>query len=264
MTSSTERLLPLEVAKRIGPFYVYALIDPRDNRVFYIGKGTGQRLLSHGREALLKADSGPRSEKVARIRDIRRSGHEPRIDILRHGIEEAEAFLVEATLIDCMEGLSNAVAGHNTDQGRSTLIELITRYGAQPIDSEMPPALLIRLGDWEDQVMEIEPGVVRAGKGYKEGMTRHDLADSMRAWWRISPSRIRKQGILHAVAVHAGATRGVVYIGEWTQRKDGRRAFSATPLTEGDIFEKWVGPLGKRVEFSSGNQNPISYWPPLD
>ena len=110
MTSPPEVALPPEVAERIGPFYVYALVDPRDNAVFYVGKGTGQRLLSHGREALLKADSGPRSDKVARIREIRRSGGEPRIDIVRHGIDEAEAFLIEAALIDCVDDLSNAVA----------------------------------------------------------------------------------------------------------------------------------------------------------
>ena len=51
--------LPPEVAERLGPYYVYALIDPRDDSIFYVGKGTGLRLLSHGQEALLKADPGP-------------------------------------------------------------------------------------------------------------------------------------------------------------------------------------------------------------
>jgi hypothetical protein len=262
VTSPPKSALPPEVAERIGPFYVYALIDPRDDAVFYVGKGTGQRLLSHGREALLKADSGPRSDKVARIVEIRRSGHEPRIDIVRHGIEEPEAFLIEAALIDCLDGLSNAVAGHGTGQGRSSLTELAVHYGAQPVDAGAPPVVLIRLGPWRDEVIEIEPGVVRAGNGYKEGITPDELADSVRAWWRISPSRIRREGILHAVAVHEGVTRSVFVIGEWVQREDGRRAFTVAPLTEGTIFEEWVGPLGRRVEFSSGSQNPICYWRP--
>ena len=29
----------------LNGFYVYALIDPRDNKVFYIGKGNGNRIL---------------------------------------------------------------------------------------------------------------------------------------------------------------------------------------------------------------------------
>jgi len=45
----TERpSLPPEVAERLGPFYVYLLVDPRTDRPFYVGKGTGQRLLAHG------------------------------------------------------------------------------------------------------------------------------------------------------------------------------------------------------------------------
>lgn len=261
MTLPPEMALPREVGERIGPFYVYVLVDPRTDAVFYVGKGTGQRLLSHGREALLKADSGPQSGKVARIQHIRHSGSEPRIDIIRHGINETEAFLLEAALIDCLDDLSNAVAGHGTSQGRSPLAELAARYGAQPIDPGASPVVLIRLGHWRDETTEIEPGIVREGNGYKVGITPDELADSSRAWWRISPSRIQEEGIQHAVPVHEGVTRGVMVIGDWTQREDGRRAFAATPLTKGTIFEEWVGPLGRRVEFAPGSQNPISYWP---
>ena len=92
--------LPPEVAERIGPYYVYVLVDPRDDLIFYVGKGTGQRLLAHGYEALLQADPGPRSGKVARIREVRNAGHEPRIDVIRHGLTEQEALLIEAALID--------------------------------------------------------------------------------------------------------------------------------------------------------------------
>ena len=254
--------LPPEVAERIGPFYVYVLIDPRDNTVFYVGKGTGQRLLSHGREALLKADAGPRSDKVARIREIRASGVEPRTDIVRHGIEEHEAFLIEAALIDCLDDLSNAVAGHGTTQGRLPLTELVARYGAKPVDPGASPVVLVRLGPWRDENLEIEPGYWRAGTGYKDDITLTELADATRAWWRISESRIRSEGVLHAVTVHEGVTRAVMAIGDWIQREDGRRAFAATPLTEGPTFEEWVGPLGRRVEFHTGNQNPIFYWRP--
>ncbi|CAB4773425.1 MAG: hypothetical protein F2723_02170 [Actinobacteria bacterium] len=40
--------LPREVARLLGPYYVYALVDARDNTIFYVGKGTGARPLAHG------------------------------------------------------------------------------------------------------------------------------------------------------------------------------------------------------------------------
>lgn len=28
-------------------FYVYALVDPRDKKIFYVGKGSGDRVFQH-------------------------------------------------------------------------------------------------------------------------------------------------------------------------------------------------------------------------
>lgn len=33
--------LPLEAAELLGPYYVYVLVDPTDESVFYVGKGSG-------------------------------------------------------------------------------------------------------------------------------------------------------------------------------------------------------------------------------
>lgn len=269
--------LPPEVAERIGPYYVYVLVDPRDDSIFYVGKDTGQRLLAHGHEALLKA--GPRSRKIARINEIRASGNEPRIDVVRHGLDEEAALMVEAALIDCVDGLTNKAR-------RSSLKELVTRYGTPPVGPDSnttirsslaspvappvgfgaPPAVLIRLKPWEDRRDGIEPGVIRLGHGYREGMSLQDLVDSTRAWWRISPDTVKQRGIRHAVAVHKGVTRCVMTIGNWIQCGDGgwahgRWAFAATPLTHGPVFDEWVGSLGKRVYFKRGSQNPVTYWP---
>ena len=101
---------PPEAAERLGPFYVYALVDPGTESVFYVGKGSRQRLLAHGREADLTKDGGPRSAKVQRIRELRSAGFEPRVDIVRHGLDEAAAFEVEAALIDSLPQLTNVAS----------------------------------------------------------------------------------------------------------------------------------------------------------
>ena len=90
-------------------------------------------------------------------------------------------------------------------------------------------------------------------------MAPEELAQSTRAWWaNISPANIERRGIRHAVAVHDGVTRGVMVMGNWTRRGT-RRAFAATPLTVGPVYDEWVGPLGRRVPFARGSQSPVTY-----
>ena len=52
-------------------YYVYALIDPRDNRIFYIGKGKGNRIFQHAKDALGCNDQ---SLKLDIIRSILKEG----------------------------------------------------------------------------------------------------------------------------------------------------------------------------------------------
>lgn len=253
--------LPSEVAERLGPYYVYALVDPENDHIFYVGKGSGQRLMAHGREADLTVDATSRSLKVREIRRIRETGNEPRIDIVRHGLSEGQALLVEAALIDVLPGLMNKVVGHGADVGCAPLEEYAVQYGAAPVPESAPAAVLVRITGWKDSPEEIEPGVYRDGNGFRPGMTEQDLVNSTRAWWRMSPKTVERRNIHHAVAVHEGVTRAVMEIGDWIRRNDGRWAFAATPLGGGEVFDAWVGPLGRRVEFTKAAQNPITYWP---
>jgi uncharacterized protein len=254
--------LPLEAAERLGPYYVYVLVDPTDGSVFYVGKGSKQRLLAHGREADLSVDEKPRSTKVRRIRAIRDAGYEPRVDVVRHGLEESQALLVEAALIDSLDGLTNAAEGHGAERGRKPLSEYVALYGAPLVAADAPPVVLIRVGRWREMAEQMEPEVWRRGNGYRPGISLEEIVDSARGWWKISPGSIQRRGIRHAVAVYDGVTRVIMEIGSWTQRADGRWAFTATPTLGGPMFEAWVGPLGKRVTFPPAARNPIIYWMP--
>jgi len=123
-------------------FYVYALVDPRDMRIFYVGKGSSNnRAFSH------LAEQRTEPEKNIRIAEIRNAGEEPIVDILRHGLETNEQVLdVEAAIIDAIgvENLTNQIRGHGTLRGRQTSQQVERLLGSTPvkIDSTMGRCML--------------------------------------------------------------------------------------------------------------------------
>ena len=117
---------PEAVIESIG-YYVYRLVDPRDQRTFYVGKGRGNRLFQHVAEAIELPDRA--SLKLERIREIESSGQRVRYIVHRHGLNEDEALLVESALIDAYEELSNVQLGHGTHtNGLTTVDDLVARY----------------------------------------------------------------------------------------------------------------------------------------
>lgn len=267
-----EHLAPPE-----APYYVYLLVDPRDGRPFYVGKGTGERFRAHGIEALLEPDAESEQEsgdKVGRIRAIRDAGFEPRIEFARTRIPtEGEAYLVEAALIDSLARhvgeLTNVVRGRDTGTGLVTLEELEQRLAAPPLETS-EQAVLIKLGPWK----QLDDALPRRGHGYRAGMSDRDLYDSTRAWWVLSRERALRYR--HFVCVYAGITRGVwefdhhswearsqLLLNGQTQR---RWSFEGRPA-DADIQDQFIGPIGRTIPrrpdgrpvFGSGSV--IAYWP---
>ena len=206
--ASTTTFVP-GVAERLG-FYVYLLIDPSDNTLFYVGKGSGNRCFAHVAEALkTRADSVGDYPKLARIRAIEAAGNGVRINLLRHGLSEPEAYLVESAAIDLLDLLDlpglNQVGGHDaTELGHMSVADINARYGSAPvvIDPEHRVAL------------------IRITRQFVPNMPDDALYEGTRKWWKIGPRR-RRLGTPAApewaMTVFGGVIRAVYRIEGWEQ-----------------------------------------------
>ena len=131
--------MPPEVAEGVGPYYMYALRDPRDGAMFYVGKGTGSRIVSHLAQVRATGDDASfDSAKVSKIRSIWDEGWEVEHLFLRVRIgTEAEAYMVEQAVLDGYAAnklsLSNIMGGHRSDShSLASLADAIARLGAAP------------------------------------------------------------------------------------------------------------------------------------
>ena len=164
--------------------YVYIYSDPDDGRPFYIGKGVGNRLFAH-------LDDTSETEKTATIAAIRNSGRQPQIDILRYGLTDAEASLVEAAAIDLigLSKLTNRVAGHHVRSfARIASQEVIAMLSAKPVQVRHK-AILITIN-----------------KLYRSNMTIEELYEATRGIWKVGERREQAE---FAMAVYQGIVREV-------------------------------------------------------
>lgn len=182
--------VPPEVADKLG-WYVYLYVEPRDDSVFYVGKGKGQRVLAH-------LSAAGESRKVATMAALRAAKLEPRLEVLAHGLPgEETAFRVEAAVIDALglERLTNEVRGwRSVETGRLPLDELVAYYGAKPVEV-LDPALLIRIN-----------------RLYRHNMSAEELYEVTRGIWKIGP---RREAARLALAVFEGVVREVYEIERW-------------------------------------------------
>ena len=185
---------PPSVIERVG-YYVYTLADP-EGKVFYVGKGQGNRVFAHVSESL--ANPSPK-DKLATIREIHERGGQVRHEIVRHGLDESAAFEVESALIDYigLDDLTNEVAGAGMEiRGRMTLAEIVAAYSSPPIIIVEPSLLII--------VNRLFERNIDAGRLYE--ITRGN--------WVLGTRRNRAT---FALSVFRGVVRQVYRIRAWNQ-----------------------------------------------
>lgn len=213
--------LQTELCEALGE-YVYALEDPRDRKVFYIGRGVRDRVLHHARDAIATDES---SAKLDRIREIHRCGLQPNAWILRRQVgRRTTAAEMEALAIDLLarwhDAPLNLMRGAGVDDGIRTLDGLIADHAAEPLATNRPAI------------------VVNIGRTWVEGIADEALWDAARKWWLCRPEdRTTPPTLLLAEAgniirgawsINLPLRRQVV---TWADLDDRRRAFLGTEDT---------------------------------
>ncbi len=255
--------------EQLKGFYVYALVDPRVNKVFYVGKGTGNRVFFHEKES----GKSPASEKakLQRIREIEGDGFEVKRVIVNWGLTESEAFVAEASLINFMklvstDTLTNVVSGHHVHEAL-TVEDFEVMYGAETLRPE----------DIRHNIM-----VIKINKLYRRDMSPEELYNAVRGHWRASLKTIRRKNIEYVFGVYNQLIVAVYKPDEWhyvhemidvprlkdyeaesLQRRKNRVYFISKDYEQLDENQQFY--LHKSIadlEVNQSAQNPITYLSP--
>ncbi|WP_430331982.1 GIY-YIG nuclease family protein [Rhodococcus sp. ACT016] len=183
------------VVENLG-LYVYALLDPRDRSIFYVGVGRGNKVYSHDWDALGEAGTldaegvgdadrdETRSAWTQRIRDIYAAGHSVEHIVLRHRIDAAHDNVSAAkeaahVVVDALRLLElhpdhpvlTNLAGEPADLEKRAMSieELAVQYSALPAPEMPVPGALVRVpaaagaGLTADELYALSRGPWRAG-----------------------------------------------------------------------------------------------------
>ena len=239
-------------------YYVYLLVDPRNGKPFYVGKGIGDRCFAHLDEARkTEKDSSGDYSKLKTIREIEEHS-QVRIDLLRWGFEDPEgeqtAFAIEAAAIDLLRlDLDNRASGLARGKGRISAEEVDITLGATPANFDPEHRLIL----------------VRVARQFRVGMDDESLYVATRQWWRIGSERMKLGSTRSpewAMAVYKGVVRAVYRIERWGPPS--AEAVAAEPSLKGrwafsgeldpELTERYVGSdVSAKLPVSA--QNPIRY-----
>ena len=226
------------VLENLG-FYVYALVDPRDNKIFYIGKGTGNRVFQH---EICAVNEDADTLKYERIRDIKEAGQEVKHYIIRHGMTEEEAFLVESVLINVFtydafnleKQLTNIQNGHHESEcGIMTDEQLNLYYNCEDI-----------VLDKDDKIL-----CININKTYNRNIS---IYDATRMYWRVNIKRAEQA--TKVLAIYRGVVRAAFKPTQWFYNDESNRwGFEGVEIEDSPYRNKNI----KNV--ITCGQNPLNY-----
>lgn len=219
------------VIEAIG-YYVYCLVDPRNNIVFYIGKGKGNRVFAHAKNAL---NDDNENLKYTTIREIINSGNKVMYYIIRHNLTEETAYIVESTLIDFLTYpkfnnksiLTNIQSGHHIwDEGIKSAKEINMTYDCEKIIvNENENLLLVSLNKSFNQSKSTNVYV------------RPDIYEATRKYWKADIHKLEK--IDYVLGVYKNIVRSVIKPDKWIPTKcseDGHQFSSVRYECEGELL----------------------------
>ncbi len=196
-------------------YYVYILIDPRDNNIFYVGKGKDNRVFYHINESIFNPNE---TEKLEIIRSIKLENLKVKHYIIKHGLEENEAIIVESVLIDFLTfrdfqdvaKISNVVAGHHSfKQGIKTVNECEILYNCEELKKE----------DIQHNILVININKTFDNKRKKKienpVYERPNIYEATRGWWVLDKKRAENTELV--LAEYKGVIRAVFKPEKWVQ-----------------------------------------------
>jgi hypothetical protein len=212
------RFEPGEYAQ-IGRKYVYALQDPDDQRIFYVGQGTGNRVFEHLDRAEILLQSRKRlTSKFEAIHAVWRKAKDVQLIILAGGLSDREADLVESVTLDALNLSSNG--------------ELTNAIAA-------PHSSMVRVEDLAASAYPyVNPGLQYLKVLLLPAQRRQknkDVYERCRRSWKVAKKH-RASGTeeqaAYAVAIVGGVSVGAYRITKWNKLEDDKWEFEGIPHAE--------------------------------
>lgn len=225
--------------------YVYALIDPKDNTIFYVGKGTGNRVFAHV-NAVLKGKFSKITPKIEKIEEIHKrtddSINKVKHCILHHGMTNEHALFIESVLIDLLHhntqfnlqnsDLANIQSGYDCNRGIRTAEALAQFYNAD-----------------ETQFMPNEK-VLALNISKTDG----DIDERIRRYWVVDIAKASQADYI--LASYKGFVVGVYKDVKWSPVGK-KYEFEHTRVCNGEFYDRVFHK--KLPQRKGGQQNPVWY-----